>query len=86
MLRTCKAIATSAGINGRVFLHKFRHTFASHLIQNGVAVGAIQKPLGHSSIVETMVYAHLRTESLHNQVGILGEIIAIPSKKTQIES
>lgn len=85
MLRTCKTIAASAGINGRVFLHKFRHTFASHLIQNGVAIEAIQKLLGHSSIVETMVYAHLRTESLHNQVGILDEIISSTEKKKPLE-
>lgn len=85
MLRTCKTLAANAGINGRAFLHKFRHTFASHLIQNGVAIEAIQKLLGHSSIVETMVYAHLRTESLHNQVKILDEVIAIPDKKTLLE-
>lgn len=43
-------------------LHKFRHTFASHLVQMGVKIQDVSKLLGHASIKETEVYAYLAHE------------------------
>lgn len=40
--------------------HKFRHTFASHLVQKGVSLYKVSKYLGHSSITTTEIYAHLQ--------------------------
>jgi integrase/recombinase XerD len=75
MLRVCKGIGKAAKITSRVYIHKFRHTFASFLIQRGIAIEAIQKLLGHSSIIETMVYACLKPEGLHEQISVLDDLM-----------
>lgn len=75
LLRVCKNIGKGAKIAGRVYIHKFRHTFASHLVQNGVRIEEIQKLLGHASIAETMIYACLKPEGLHEQVSVLDDLI-----------
>jgi len=51
--------------------HKLRHTFASHLAQNGVAIQAIKELLGHSDITTTMRYAHLSPSSLRSAMNVL---------------
>ena len=49
-------------------LHKLRHTFASHLVQNGVDLYRVSKLLGHSSIQMTEIYAHLAPADLNNAI------------------
>jgi integrase len=51
--------------------HDLRHTFASWLIQDGVALERVSKLLGHSSLMMTMRYAHLAPNQLHDDVAIL---------------
>ncbi len=75
LLRVCKRIANDAGIKSRAYLHKFRHTFATHLVQKGVGIEKIQKLLGHSSIEETLIYAHVRPDNLHDDVERLTVLI-----------
>ena len=77
LLEVCKRIGIKAEITGRMFLHKFRHTYATMLIQRKVDVTEIQKLMGHASILETMVYVHVKTEELHDTVNVLSGIIAI---------
>jgi site-specific recombinase XerD len=60
--RTLKEI----GLIGDV--HKFRHTFASHLAMSGVGIESVSKLMGHSSIAMTMKYAHLSED--HLQAGV----------------
>jgi integrase len=50
--------ARLAGIKN-VTVHTFRHTFASHLVQQGVSIYLVSKLLGHSSVKQTEIYAHL---------------------------
>ncbi len=47
------------------FLHKLRHTFASHLVQNGVDLYTVSKLMGHTSVEMTEVYAHLAPNALN---------------------
>lgn len=75
LLDQCKKIAKAAGITSRVYIHKFRHTFASHLVQKGVRIEVIQKLLGHASIQDTMIYAHLKPEQLHSEVSVLDDLV-----------
>ena len=49
-------------------LHKLRHTFASHLVQNGVDLYRVSKLLGHSSITMTEIYAHLAPQDLASAI------------------
>lgn len=55
-------------------LHKLRHTFASHLVQNGVELYTVSKLLGHSSIKMTEIYAHLAQADLKSAVSKLPKI------------
>ncbi len=55
-------------------LHKLRHTFASHLVQNGVDLYRVSKLLGHSSIKMTEIYAHLAPADLKSAITKLPKI------------
>lgn len=58
----------------KCYLHKLRHTFASHLVQNGVDLYRVSKLLGHSSIKMTEIYAHLAPADLKSAVTKLPKI------------
>lgn len=49
-------------------VHVLRHTFASHFMMNGGNILALQRILGHSSILQTMVYAHFAPDYLEDAV------------------
>jgi len=51
--------ATRAGMTKRVTAHMLRHSFATHLMDRGVALPKIQKLLGHKSIKTTLIYTHV---------------------------
>ena len=74
LLNICKTIAIAAGITSRAFLHKFRHTYATHLVINRVPLERVQKLLGHSSITETLIYAHLIPDDMHDDVSVLNKL------------
>lgn len=68
MLAHVKKIAAKAGVNKRVGHHTFRHSFATHLMEAGADIRAIQGLLGHKSIVSTEIYTHLDVEHLKKTV------------------
>lgn len=73
-----KKLLKKLGIEGH--LHKLRHTFASRLVQKGIAIYEVQKLLGHASVQTTQVYAHVRMDDLQRSVSVLdfGRTVAVP--------
>ena len=63
-----KEAAKLAGISKTVSPHTFRHSFATHLVEGGADLKAVQDMLGHESITTTEIYTHLDTEYLKETI------------------
>jgi len=61
-----KELAKQAGITKNISPHTFRHSFATHLVEGGANLRAVQEMLGHESITTTEIYTHLDREYLRD--------------------
>lgn len=63
-----KQLAKKTGLKKKVSPHTFRHSFATHLIEGGADLRAVQEMLGHESITTTEIYTHLDRDYLRNAI------------------
>ncbi len=63
-----RTLANKANIKKKISPHTFRHSFATHLLENGADLRAIQQMLGHESITTTEVYMHLNQSHLRETI------------------
>jgi integrase/recombinase XerD len=68
VFKIVKDLAILAGIRKNVSPHTFRHSFATHLLENGANLRAIQQLLGHESITTTELYTHIDVHYLRQTV------------------
>ena len=79
--RTLRRILARAGLAKRITPHMLRHTFATHLVRNGVDVRTVQELLGHADLETTANYLHSDTRAKESAVGLIASLTGSASSR-----
>jgi len=69
--RAFKTAVQQAGILKQVSVHTLRHSFATHLLENGYDIRTVQELLGHRNLQTTMIYTHVATKNISGVISPL---------------
>jgi integrase/recombinase XerD len=73
-----KKITTQIDFGKKVSLHTLRHSYATHLLEAGVSLKAIQKYMGHRSLQTTMIYLHLTESAEVDSRRVIEQMFPVP--------
>jgi len=76
--RVCHDVAKHTGINKRISMHTLRHSFATHLLEQGVDIRVIQVLLGHKKLETTALYSQVATRTLRDTQSPLDVLVLEP--------
>lgn len=68
VFKMVKACALASGVDKDISPHTFRHSFATHMIENGADLRAVQEMLGHESILTTEIYTHVDSATWQREI------------------
>ena len=72
--KAVKQAVLEAGINKNASCHTFRHSFATHLLENGYDIRTVQELLGHSDVKTTQIYTHVLNKGANGVISPLDGI------------